>query len=848
MPLKPALGDAYRNIVVTTGTASGGVPGTTTARAVDAQFNLDAGYGISLIADPLNNKVTVVNTGNGTGALTTITENNSNGNYYPIFTRGPTTTLTFTTGASDYVSATRPAGVAELRITGTSNSPTGVVYELRTGLAGLLPGETFQAVRTLDTATINFTVGTASPINGIPQSSATYSTDTGYWTVVLAGSVGVITVTSAGTGYTIEPAVIFSAPDIASGVQATGTATISNGTVTGIIVTNVGSGYSTAPIITIAPPLSGNIATATCKTTAETDVAETYSSITIPTGVGDINPVTGTYQMDTMYLDQTTTPMTYNPSTGTLTVSNLSSDILIANRALIGPPANFIDWPNATLVSSQADTGHTHDYNFGMVGEATGSVGDSAIWGVGVYGRGNTNTASSGTGVLGDGGVTDTTNVQPAIGVRGYANDIHAGGRNIGLYGSASNSGVRNLALLMAAGDIESSTAQTWYLNGNLAFNGNYSVSFSGDVVGQATQNVFNTTSTTVNAFNAATTLALGNAATTLSIGNTATAAQTVNMFTASTGSSTYNFATGATTSGNTKAINIGTNGLSGSATNIVVGSSISGNTTTVTLNGTVKLTSTGSLRFTATGGGATYVGFQAPATIASNLTWTLPSADATTAGFALVSNGSGVLSWAAAGAVITNDIATTTLYPTMTTLTTGNFTDARVSSSKFSFNAATGTLAATKLSGTLDKTFTINGIAFNNSADVTATVATGPQGPAGPSTYDLFNFVNGKPLALEVLMRAITVRVYTIAANFAGCLAYCTTGATTAQTVNILKNGVTIGTITFGIASTSGVFAGSPSGVTMNIGDQLQVQMASGGSQDASFSDLAFTIKGTSS
>jgi hypothetical protein len=32
-----------------------------------------------------------------------------------------------------------------------------------------------------------------------------------------------------------------------------------------------------------------------------------------------------------------------------------------------------------------------------------------------------------------------------------------------------------------------------------------------------------------------------------------------------------------------------------------------------------------------------------------------------------------------------------------------------------------------------------------------------------------------------------------------------------------------------------------------MNIGDQLQVQMASGGSQDASFSDLAFTIKGTS-
>ena len=44
------------------------------------------------------------------------------------------------------------------------------------------------------------------------------------------------------------------------------------------------------------------------------------------------------------------------------------------------------------------------------------------------------------------------------------------------------------------------------------------------------------------------------------------------------------------------------------------------------------------------------YVGFQAPATISSSLTWTLPSADATVSGYALVSNASGVLSWAAAG------------------------------------------------------------------------------------------------------------------------------------------------------------------------------------------------------
>ena len=45
------------------------------------------------------------------------------------------------------------------------------------------------------------------------------------------------------------------------------------------------------------------------------------------------------------------------------------------------------------------------------------------------------------------------------------------------------------------------------------------------------------------------------------------------------------------------------------------------------------------------------FVGFQAPATISSSLTWTLPSEDAAVSGYALVSNASGVLSWAAAGA-----------------------------------------------------------------------------------------------------------------------------------------------------------------------------------------------------
>ena len=45
------------------------------------------------------------------------------------------------------------------------------------------------------------------------------------------------------------------------------------------------------------------------------------------------------------------------------------------------------------------------------------------------------------------------------------------------------------------------------------------------------------------------------------------------------------------------------------------------------------------------------YVGFKAPATVSSSLTWTLPATDAAVSGYALVSDASGTLSWAAAGA-----------------------------------------------------------------------------------------------------------------------------------------------------------------------------------------------------
>ena len=54
-------------------------------------------------------------------------------------------------------------------------------------------------------------------------------------------------------------------------------------------------------------------------------------------------------------------------------------------------------------------------------------------------------------------------------------------------------------------------------------------------------------------------------------------------------------------------------------------------------------------LRFADAAGGQ-YIGLSAPATISNSFTLTLPAADTDVAGYALVSNGSGTLSWGVAG------------------------------------------------------------------------------------------------------------------------------------------------------------------------------------------------------
>ena len=81
----------------------------------------------------------------------------------------------------------------------------------------------------------------------------------------------------------------------------------------------------------------------------------------------------------------------------------------------------------------------------------------------------------------------------------------------------------------------------------------------------------------------------------------------------------------------------------SGTDTDIVIGTIPTGASPTFT--GNVTINAQGDIRL-ADADSTHYVGFQSPASVTSNIVWTLPSADAGSSGDALVSDGSGNLSF----------------------------------------------------------------------------------------------------------------------------------------------------------------------------------------------------------
>ena len=155
----------------------------------------------------------------------------------------------------------------------------------------------------------------------------------------------------------------------------------------------------------------------------------------------------------------------------------LAANVAGTNPTLIGPAtsANSTRFPNTQVVVSSTAAGiqQNESHNIGLMAEGVANAADTSIYGVGVYGAGYTASATRSGGVVGEGHVSATGDTGSAIGVRGYANDTHAGGLNIGLYGDASN-GSSSYSLYLNNGDIYAANAKTWtFASGGLTLGGN---------------------------------------------------------------------------------------------------------------------------------------------------------------------------------------------------------------------------------------------------------------------------------------------------------------------------------------------------------------------------------------
>lgn len=129
------------------------------------------------------------------------------------------------------------------------------------------------------------------------------------------------------------------------------------------------------------------------------------------------------------------------------------------------------------------------------------------------------------------------------------------------------------------------------------------------------------------------------------------------------------------------------------------------------------------------------YVGFRAPSTIATDVTWTLPSTDGS-ANQSLTTNASGTLQWTTTSLAIANETAdASTHFLTFTTSSSGTITAARVSNTGLSFQPSTSTLVVngtfnslrTENITTISKTIQLidrdRVVVCNNTSNITITI-----------------------------------------------------------------------------------------------------------------------------
>lgn len=248
-------------------------------------------------------------------------------------------------------------------------------------------------------------------------------------------------------------------------------------------------------------------------TVSALNAADFRTAIGAGSGGGDVSGPSSSTDNAVARFDLTTGKIIQN---STVTIDD--SGVVSSSKELIGPAAsaNLTRFPNALGVVSNTDAGIQQNESM-YIGWMAEAVSVSTTWGSGIYGAGYTNATGNGrgTGVTGEGHVSSATDAGVCVGVRGYANDTHSGNYNIGLYGDASNGSFAtyggNVALFLANGNIvtSSASAKTWYMGGDITFDGQGSAK----VVSATNGAVINATTATTAAGLSAT-LAIGSGGT----------------------------------------------------------------------------------------------------------------------------------------------------------------------------------------------------------------------------------------------------------------------------------------------------------------------------------------------
>jgi hypothetical protein len=142
---------------------------------------------------------------------------------------------------------------------------SGYIFEVKS-----IPSSTsFEVYVGVSTLTHTYDSGGTVKINAVrPFDGQVIYLDELYFTV------GGVTVSSGGTGYTQNVDITFNSPDEPWGIPATAIGEVKDGSVTNVQMVSNGRGYSTAPTVTFASPSSGiNTATGTA------NLVPTYYSI-----------------------------------------------------------------------------------------------------------------------------------------------------------------------------------------------------------------------------------------------------------------------------------------------------------------------------------------------------------------------------------------------------------------------------------------------------------------------------------------------------------------------------------------------------------------------------------------